>query len=129
MKKFKEVLLVDDDPVTNFINEKVLRKLHLTDEIRIATNGQEALGIIKGNCDEDLDCPELILLDINMPVMNGFEFLEQYRCLPVKNREKVHIIILSSSSNPTDLKMAALNNIPILSKPLTGEVLGKILES
>lgn len=72
MQKLTSTLLVDDDETTNFVNEMLLKDMGVTEQILTAHNGQEALELILERC-ENNECPSLILLDINMPVMNGFE--------------------------------------------------------
>lgn len=128
MHRYKEILLIDDDPITNFLNEKVLRKLNVADAIRIAANGQEAIDMINHKCHEGGDCPELIFLDINMPIMDGFEFLDHFKNSELKNKEKVKIVILSTSTNPHDIAMARKENIEMLAKPLTDETVARVLK-
>lgn len=127
MQRFKEILLIDDDPITNFLNEKVLRKLNIADGIRVAVNGQEAINMIQDICHGGGECPELIFLDINMPIMDGFEFLNHFKKAELKNKEKVKIVILSTSSNPQDIEMARKQNIEILAKPLTDDIVAKVI--
>ena len=81
--KLNCILLVDDDEPTNFLNQMVIEELDIAEQIRVAQNGQEALTYLKktGIGDENFPLPDLILLDINMPAMNGWEFLERYRKL------------------------------------------------
>ena len=70
------ILLIDDDPITNFINERLLRRLGVSQEVLVATNGQLGLDILKTRCQHDaVGCPDLVLIDMKMPVMNGSEFL------------------------------------------------------
>ena len=128
MQRFKEILLIDDDPITNFLNEKVLRKLNIAETIRIAVNGQEAIEMICLKCHEGGDCPELIFLDINMPIMDGFEFLNHFKKAAFTNKEKVKIVILSTSTNPHDIEMARKENIKMLGKPLTDETVASVLK-
>jgi CheY-like chemotaxis protein len=83
MAKLPCVLLVDDDPTTNFINRKLLRRLGVTEQVREARNGQEALMALRRCPQEPAGCPVLIFLDVNMSIMGGLEFLEAYQQLPV----------------------------------------------
>ncbi|SHF92412.1 Response regulator receiver domain-containing protein [Flavobacterium fluvii] len=105
-QKLNCILLIDDDLATNFINKRILQKANLTDYIHVALNGKEALEYLskKGNFESIVDYPQpqLILLDINMPVMDGWEFIETYRNLDIENKEDITIVMLSSSCNPAD---------------------------
>jgi CheY-like chemotaxis protein len=129
MKKSRVVLLVDDDPITHFINEKVLRKSGIVNEIQTANNGKEALDAIKFHYDTKGQAPDLIFLDINMPVMDGFEFLDNLADLKIKNKENTRIIILSSSINESDIEKAKEMKIETLTKPLTVLKLKDILDN
>ncbi len=127
MVKLKRILLVDDDNINNFINQRLIKKLNIAEEVNVAVNGEEAIKVIKNTCDNE--CPDLILLDINMPVMDGFEFLEEYKKLPIPNKDKVVIVMLTTSTNQND--MGRSKNIPIrgfLNKPLTEDKLTKIMK-
>jgi CheY-like chemotaxis protein len=119
MNKINSVVLVDDDTTTNYVNQLLLEDLGVTNQILIAHNGEEALELISGNCENGY-CPQLILLDINMPVMNGFEFMEAYQRLDSKHKQSVVVVMLTTSLNPGDVKR--LQEVPIngfLNKPLT----------
>ena len=128
---FNCVLLVDDDGVTNFINHRLIKKLNLTTCIQSSMNGNEALRYIKDfSSQNDQHCPELILLDINMPVLDGFEFLEEFEKLELKNRDKVKIIVLTTSTHQKDvMKIARDAKIGYINKPLTEEKLIDCLKS
>ena len=131
-KKLNCVLLVDDDNVTNFLHSKVIEKADITDHIEVKLNGQEALDFLtlqqkKGN---EAIQPSLILLDINMPIMDGWEFLEAYHNQAALANKKTNIVMLTTSSNPDDKKRA--EKLPFISafrnKPLTLEMLEEILQ-
>ncbi|WP_210521051.1 response regulator [Hymenobacter terricola] len=129
MKKLSSVLLVDDDATTNFLNESLLRDLQVTDQFVVARNGVEALTLLESQCvAPTTSCPALILLDINMPVLNGIEFLEAFHHLPRAHQQAIIIVVLTTSMNSADL--ARLNELPIAglaSKPLTAEKINTIL--
>ncbi len=121
MHKLECILLVDDDETTNFINQMLLEDMEATHQVLLACNGREALKIINQQCGQGC-CPELILLDINMPEMNGFEFLEAYETLECSHKQSVVIAMLTTSLNPKDVARA--RDMPIkdfLNKPLTEE--------
>ncbi len=126
------IMLIDDDELTNFINRMVLEKCGCTRHIQIAEGGWEALDyLIKSEeaNDEDLyPSPDLIYLDINMPGMNGWEFLEEYKKINLRNR--TILVMLSTSLFPEDELKA--EEIPEISgfenKPLTREKVEAAIE-
>ncbi|WP_324680547.1 response regulator [Hymenobacter sp. GOD-10R] len=124
------VLLVDDDPTTNFLNKKLLQRLGVTDTIRVALNGQEALYEVREHCREQpADCPVLVFLDINMPVMNGIQFMEAYQQLPAAEQRAVVIVMLTTSVSPRDQqRIQALPVAEYLSKPLTQQQIEHVLQ-
>ncbi len=129
MVKLDSILLVDDDQATNFINTMLIEDMGIAKELLIALNGQEALEIISKRCLGGT-CPDLILLDINMPVMNGFEFLEAYKNLGFAGSKSVVIVMLTTSLNTNDLaKVPGTNTSRFLNKPLTEEALNDILQT
>ena len=116
-KKLKTVLLVDDDAATNFLHSIILKILKCTETIDTARNGKEALDYLHEN-----NPPDLILLDINMPGMDGWMFLDELDKLPeIKSKTKV-IVMITSSVNPQDrLKALERGTTGFMSKPLTNE--------
>lgn len=101
----KKILLVDDDRVTNMMHIRVLSRSGLVEKIDIATDGRDALDYLEA-LDDDAAPPELILLDINMPRMDGFEFLEEYARLPEHMRSGQIIIMLTTSLLESDRERA-----------------------
>lgn len=129
MKKIAFTLLIDDDDITNIVNQMLLEDLDLTDELLIARNGKEALELIERRQRSQECLPNLILLDINMPVMNGFEFLTAFEKLEIEARSSVIIVMLTTSMNPEDVKIAQETTIGgYLNKPLTENDLQKVWE-
>ena len=126
-QKLRRVLLVDDHEPTNFLNDKYLRQAGCAEKIDVAQNGQAALNFITA---PDFPRPELIILDINMPVMDGWEFLERYRSLDKSVRGEAAILMLTTSRNPDDEQRArALGLISEFAiKPLTPGMLDGILQ-
>jgi CheY-like chemotaxis protein len=128
-KKLQCVLLIDDDEVTNFLNRKVIEYSKITEHVEVKLNGQEALDYLTDKENTELPC--LILLDINMPVMDGWEFMKAYTHVAKDLRKQMNIVMLSTSTNPDDIKRAAtLPNVKAFkSKPLTSEMLNEILNT
>ena len=118
MPKLASVLLVDDDTTTNFLNKLLVNNLGFSEQVLVAENGEEALRLLAPSS-PGAAWPALILLDINMPVMNGLAFLEMYAQLPPPPQPSV-IILLTTSLHERDLARARW--LPIagsLDKPLT----------
>jgi response regulator of citrate/malate metabolism len=128
--KFNCVLLVDDDGVTNFINHRLIKKMNITDNIQSAVNGNEPLKYLKDfSLKNENKGPELVLLDINMPVLDGFEFLEQFQTLSFSNKENIKIVILTTSTHQKDiLKISTNVHIGYINKPLTQDKLMEVLQ-
>ena len=130
MKKFNFILLIDDDPIANFLTERLLTNLQIAEKIEIANNGDQALDIIAEECGKGNDCPDLIFLDINMPVMSGMEFLQLFKAKNFKNSEAANIAVLSTSTHSKDYQELMSHGITnILQKPLTATKVQKIMES
>ena len=126
----KNVLLVDDDSVFNFLNTRTLERIGIASDIQTALNGEQALDLFNGYYQGAGTLPDVVLLDLNMPVMNGFEFLEAFHLLNLPNKQQVKIIIVSSSQDERDVKRAqALGADGYLAKPITEKTLGEALAS
>jgi len=125
-KKLNCILLVDDNTDDNIFHQIILKKMDIVNRIDIVLNGLEALVYLKK---ENQMPPELIFLDINMPKMNGWEFLEQYKHLDARQKARVVIMILTTSANPDDLKKAKeIKEVTgFETKPLTEEIMTEIL--
>jgi CheY-like chemotaxis protein len=124
-------LLVDDDTTTNFLNQKLLRRMAVSNQVLVAGNGVEALELLRAHCEQPTSptCPALILLDMKMPIMNGFEFLQAYAQRPERENPTVVIIMLTTSLNPNDV--AQMQGLPIagyLTKPLTRDKINQVLQ-
>jgi len=129
--KFDAILLVDDDQATNYLHELYLRDWGITENIFATLNGQEALDFLTTHDEFQSYKKSLILLDINMPVMDGFEFLEAYEKLDEKYKNAIVVVMLTSSLHTTDQDRAKeLNELSgYINKPLNKDSMMKILES
>jgi CheY-like chemotaxis protein len=97
MRKRKPILIIDDDKVDVMTTERALKELNVTNPVYIAWNGEEALSILK---DENLDLPGIILLDLNMPRMNGIDFL---RIMKKDERiRRIPVVVLTTSREEED---------------------------
>jgi CheY-like chemotaxis protein len=118
VKKIKSILLIEDDEITNFLNQTVIEETGIAEEIVTALNGLEGLNYLQ-NLTSPEQYPGLILLDINMPVMDGFTFLEEYNQLPIAQEANTTIVVLSTSSNASDMnQIKSLGIKTCLVKPL-----------
>ncbi len=129
MIRFKEILLIDDSEIDNFVHETVLQKMGIADTISTATNGQDALDyLIEAHGNAQKTVPELIFLDINMPVMDGWEFAAAARREGVI-ADSVVVMMLTTSQNPDDRARAEAEGYSqgFLTKPLTAEAVEELL--
>lgn len=123
----KKVLLVDDDDTTVFLTERLLRKSGAEVDLLVARHGREALDTVREEC-RGQGCPDLILLDIHMPVMDGFEFLEELQKAADLSTAELRIVLLSSSAHHLDVARAKEHPvIDFVQKPLTLEKLFRFL--
>lgn len=128
MSKLASVLLVDDDEIANFIHQSLLEEEQLAEQVLTAPNGKKALELIREGKFRANGKPALILLDINMPVMNGHEFLDAFQHLELPKKEHYKIIVLSSSQNPGDIELAYMKGITdYLYKPLEKKKINEMI--
>ncbi|WGQ09228.1 response regulator [Pedobacter gandavensis] len=120
LNKVRKVMLIDDNEVDLKINSKIITITKLFDEIILCQSGEEALNYFSKNQNEEDKIPDFILLDIQMPEMDGFEFLEIYKGLPKSITEKCVVAILSSTLDFGDIKKAEANPhvVKLFRKPL-----------
>ena len=125
-QKLSCILLVDDDYDDNLYHKIIIKKMEITESIDEVNNGLEALEYITAR----LSPPELIFLDINMPKMNGWEFLERYKDIDANQKAKTVIMMLSTSANPDEIKRAKeIEEVSgFQTKPLTPETMTEILQ-
>lgn len=108
-RKLNRVLLVDDDDDANHIQERLIKKHGFAENIDKVWNGVEALEYLNRCVTQHDPLPEIIFLDLNMPKMDGWAFLEKYSQLGVEVKRKIELIILTSSINPDDAERASRN--------------------
>jgi len=124
------VLCVDDDPITLMLCKKVIMKSNFSKNIYSAINGEDALkffdNLINKQDSEIKDFPQLIFLDLNMPVMNGWEFLSVFsKNQYLENFSQTKVVVLSSTIDPNDIEKSKEYPMVVefLSKPITIEIL------
>lgn len=122
------ILFIDDDEVQNFINSRIVEHLGVPINISCVLNGVEGLEFLEKCQDEDF--PEVIFVDIDMPKMNGFEFLVNYEKKYFKSCPNTKLYILSTSVSPKDKYLASTFSsvADYFEKPLTGEVVDIVME-
>tara|TARA_R110000868_G_scaffold265371_1_gene524191 strand:+ start:74 stop:481 length:408 start_codon:yes stop_codon:yes gene_type:complete len=130
-KSFENVYFIDDDPIYVFISKKLIVEENFCKNIRVFENGKNAIEAIVDNGTAKQQLPNIIFLDLTMPVMNGWEFLESFQASPIENKETIKIIVMSSSINPLEIDM--IKSYPIVSeyivKPITPADLAKIIKT
>lgn len=124
MESIRTVLLVDDDETDSFISKRMMEISNFAEVVEIRNSGRKALNFLEENQINLNKIPELIFLDINMPLMDGFQFLDEFENLSPAN-EKCYIVILTGHYNLYYMSKI-INNLHVISyvsKPLTEEVL------
>ena len=126
-KKLNCIMLIDDDDDDNFFHETEIIENHLAEVVIIQESAQKALDYLKAKTDPATD---LIFLDINMPGMTGWEFLNEYERLDKEMQGKAIIIMLSTSANPKDMEKARAWDFvsDYVTKPLTKDRLEVIID-
>jgi len=126
MEKLPLILLVDDEPADNYAHERLLYKLGVAVEIHAVTSGQTAIELLAR--DPPLR-PTLLLLDVNLPDLDGFEFVAAFQQLPALQQEATHIVLLTGGMRSEDLgRLYALPVAGLVIKPLTREKIDELLQ-
>lgn len=131
LKNCNTIILVDDDEAMNFLNTLIIESVELDLQIKSVGHPKEALDFLYEQCDSQKhDFYAVMLLDINMPLISGWELLDKIDHLPCQITERLKVCVLSASENPADKEKAEAHPsvYGFLSKPLNGPKLEKFLK-
>ena len=121
------IVLVDDNETTSFLNNRLLSRLAVARQVSTFMRADEALDTIWGQPDGQ-PAPELIFVDLKMPGLSGFDFLERYTSLPAETQERTVVAVLTTSMHSADTaRVAQYPNVEYLTKPLTEEKMQRLL--
>ena len=104
-KKLK-ILIIDDDEINNFIATKLISRIEPVADVFTCLNGAEGIDFLANHINEPDELPDVILLDINMPIMNGWEFVEKFSTIDESQRKDIEVYMVSSSIDPEDIEKA-----------------------
>lgn len=130
--KYNHAMLLDDNELDNFINQKMIEAGHFASKIYVNTSSKSALEFLNNlsilSNETTNIFPEIIFVDLNMPMMDGFQFIENLKKNLPEKVKSVKLAILTSSNNPNDRQRAAeiSTNIIFLNKPLTQDILAQL---
>jgi CheY-like chemotaxis protein len=130
MAKVTRVCLIDDDHIFVYGAKRLMREINFAEELSVFQNGQDAMDYFESNSQHTEHLPSIIFLDLNMPVMNGWEFLDAFLNIPGISSREISIYIMSSSVDPRDLERIQAHPYikNYILKPLTSEDLEGLLK-
>jgi CheY-like chemotaxis protein len=132
LHNLNSILLIDDDNTTNYLHKKIISKSEIDIPIKVANNGKEGIDelIALNEILKDKEELVLIFLDVNMPVMDGWTFLDYFNEIESKLNYTTQLFMVSSSINPDDKNRALKNDnvIDYLPKPLNVTIIKSILK-
>lgn len=122
------VMLVDDNDTDNFISRRIIEITKFATHVEVKNSGKSALEYLEREQDNPAKLPDIIFLDINMPIVDGFVFLFEFEMFPDELKNKCKVVILSSSDNKRDIEKIVDNEhvIKFITKPLTDQALTEI---
>jgi CheY-like chemotaxis protein len=131
MQPLKLIWVIDDDPIFTFLTETQITEMYSHVKVESYANGHEAYEALKRCITEDRDLPNLILLDINMPVMDGWEFIEEYKAIMGQFDQQVFVFMVSSTIDINEIETAKNHeNIEgFISKPVVMDEMIKMIEA
>lgn len=131
MQPLKLIWVIDDDPIFTFLTETQITEMYSHVRVESYANGHEAYEALKRCITEDQDLPNLILLDINMPVMDGWEFIEEYKAIMGQFDQQVFVFMVSSTIDINEIETAKNHeNIEgFISKPVVMDEMIKMIEA
>ena len=131
IKEIKSLILIDDDPASNYIHKLVLKKLNLQIEPKFFLSANEALNHLSQIDNSEKVDPEIIFVDINMPVASGWDFVREYTNTFFTPQRKQCIIMFSSLITPDDVKKASEYEVifDLVEKPLSVTLLKVVLDN
>ena len=122
--RYKTCLLIDDNYIDNFVTRRILEGSNFADKVIVTQSATEAIQSLRSGSVQ----PDVIFLDIRMPLMGGFEFLQEYEKIDIQGKADIKIFMLSSSLDPADMKKSINNKFitQFIHKPLTQKALDEI---
>lgn len=130
MKLIKTIAIIDDDDIFVYITKKAIEQTNIVQQVKVFGNGKDAIDFFKENADNPELLPEIILLDLSMPIMDGWQFLDEYTKIKSKIGKKIIVYIVTSSISPDDMRKAkkidAVSDFII--KPITKDKLIEIIK-